>query len=233
MLTITLNWDSSVTWQQFDPNNQAIGLAEEAAFKSAVQYAAHIYENLFTNNINIVIDVGWGEMGEGSPVSQLLNAKTNPSAKSYGVPVIYKYSDLYQALTTNAQSTIQKSAYATLPDINSFENGPPAREVQLTQANAKALNMMIPTPSPVDGWIGFNSTRNWTFDLHDTPAGKQSLVADAEHEISEVLGLMDAVTSDWSPTVYLIECGLQLPKVVPGVTFADRIEVVRSQAAAA
>jgi hypothetical protein len=42
MLTITLNWDSSVTWQQFDPNNQAIGLAEEAAFKSAVQYAAHI-----------------------------------------------------------------------------------------------------------------------------------------------------------------------------------------------
>jgi hypothetical protein len=48
--------------------------------------------------------------------------------------------------------------------------------------------------------------------------------------------LMDAVdTNDISSVtdVYLIECGLQLPKVVPGVTFADRIEVVRSQAAAA
>jgi len=57
MLNIQLNWDPSVTWQNFD-SNQSIGTKEEAAFEQAVERAAQVYENLFTNNVTVTIDVG-------------------------------------------------------------------------------------------------------------------------------------------------------------------------------
>jgi len=41
MLNIQLNWDPSVTWQNFD-SNQSIGTKEEAAFEQAVERAAQV-----------------------------------------------------------------------------------------------------------------------------------------------------------------------------------------------
>jgi autotransporter passenger strand-loop-strand repeat protein len=193
MLKINLNWDSSVTWQSFDANNQSIGQKEEAAFKQAVERAASVYENAFTNNVSVTIDVGWGELN-GKAI-----AASDASAESHDMWETYTYTDVHNALIKNAQSGVQMTADATLPDPNASPWGPVARKTMaVSSANANALGLFIQNPPPVDGWIGFNIARKWTFNLYDTPAGKQSLVAAAEHEISEVLGRSASVGTEKS-----------------------------------
>jgi hypothetical protein len=99
-MQINLNYDSSVTWSNFN-SNPNVGLLEEAAFKQAVQYAATIFDKLFTNNVTVTIDVGWGEI-QGSPI-----AANGPSAVSRRVYETYSYQKVSQALINNAQSAIQ------------------------------------------------------------------------------------------------------------------------------
>ena len=155
-MRINLSYDASVTWSNFN-SNPNVGLLEEAAFKQAVQYAATIFDKLFTNNVTVTIDVGWGEI-QGAPI-----AANGPSAVSRRVYETYSYQQVSQALINNAQSAIQKSADATLPNVNTSPFG----TMQLSSANAKALGLPINNPPSVDGWIGFNKAKPWTFDLYD------------------------------------------------------------------
>ena len=191
-MQIDVVYDSSVNATNFT-NYAADGFssraAEEAAFKSAIQYVVNLYENLFTNDVIVKIGVGWGEI-DGQPVSK--------SAGSKAFFLNTDYATVFQALKSNAQSSVQTEAYNILPTAaqSPFVGPDPSLpSIQLTFANAKALGLPVTysatdDPNDFDGWIGFNSTSSfpWSFDPKSTPVGFNDFIAAAEHEISEILG---------------------------------------------
>jgi autotransporter passenger strand-loop-strand repeat protein len=197
-MIVNVSFDSSVNPSNFDPTNPQQGAVEEAQFKEAIDYVVELYDNLFTNNVTINIDVGWGEIDR--------NPITNDSAESHGTTNYYSYADVLQHLTSDAQSYAQQTADKTLPTaaISPFGTGD---SIRLSTAEAKAIGLTVTypksDPTHIDGWIGFNSSRPWSFDPTSTAGGDYDLVAAAEHEISEVMGRtsMDGLpNADNNPT---------------------------------
>jgi hypothetical protein len=78
-MIIVPNYDSSVTANSFTKyaaDGFSSGAAEEAAFKTAITYVINLYDSLFTNNVTVTINVGWGEVN-GKPITS-----PNDAAKS-------------------------------------------------------------------------------------------------------------------------------------------------------
>jgi autotransporter passenger strand-loop-strand repeat protein len=151
-----------------------------AGFVAAIQYVVGLYENLFTNTATININVGWGEFG-GNPITP------GDAANSRSHFQTFTYAQVRQALVGGAQSSVQVSADATLPSAASSPFGS-GTSIGLTTANAKALGLIDPNGGANDGSIGFSSNLAWSFDPNATPPGEHDFIAEAEHEISEVMG---------------------------------------------
>jgi hypothetical protein len=49
-----------------------------------------------------------------------------------------------------------------------------AQDRRATHHRGPAIAALLRHPGAVDGWIGFNKAKPWTFDLYDTPAGEQT-----------------------------------------------------------
>jgi len=175
----------------FDPS----AASAPAGFEAAIIYAASIFDAAFTNNVTINIDVGWNEIN-GDAVTDS-NSPDRISASEFAQAPKFTYSAIQSALIANANSPVQQAADATLPAVDpsggdTFDVGRP---------EAKALGLLPANAGAVDGWIGFTNfdfinqsepageKESWSFGTHTLPGPRQyDIVAEAEHEISEVLG---------------------------------------------
>jgi hypothetical protein len=150
-----------------------------AVFETAFQDAINLYQTSYTDPITINIDVGWGEI-DGTPLSpgNLGQSRTNQQGN-------FTYTRVRSALISDAKSPADFQAISTL-GITDPTGG---RAFRMSDAEAKALGLLAANASGIDGWVGFDSTASYTFDLSNRAvAGEFDFIGVAEHEIAEVMG---------------------------------------------
>ena len=177
-MQINVSYDSSVSSGNFKG-----GVAQEAAFKSAIVYVVNLFDSLFTNNVSVNIDIGWGEVnGQALPTGALW-------ATQRGGGGYYSYGTIRNALISNANSSgdlSQLAAVATLPSTDPLSS---LLGYYVPGAEAKALGLVNGNDSETDGWIGFGTSTNWSFTPGVAPAGgAYYFVGSFEHELTEALG---------------------------------------------
>jgi len=107
---------------------------------------------------------------------------------------IFSYNQVRSAFASDAKSADDASAVASLP-VDAPVNG----DFWVTRGEAKALGMINPASTRLDGYVGFNGSAN-IFD-YDTSNGvshgQYDFYAVAAHEITEIMGrqLMDGGSS--------------------------------------
>ena len=166
-LMITPTFDSSIT---SDPN--------AAAIEGVINQAIGVYESTFSNPINVTIDFQSMSSGLGQSQKNLY---------------VFTYATFRAALVAGATSANDSVALAHLPAgaTNPVTGG---TTMAVDTANAKALGLgTFAGPNGFDGLVGLN--------MHVTDVGspdttgQYSLLATAEHEIDEVLGLGSSLGS--------------------------------------
>lgn len=163
-MKINFNYDTSVA-QAPDPT----------AFKNAVQYVSNLYQSIFTNEVTININIGFGEINNYVMPKNSVGASL-PSAYVGK----YRYSDVQDALVAHRVSA------ESLPSVDPT-NG---QGIQMNLAEARALGLLIPDDAPaVDGYIGISNAQSFYYGTTGSPAaGQYDLVATLEHELSEIMG---------------------------------------------
>jgi hypothetical protein len=177
-LQFHLLWDPSVS-------------AAPAAYKQAVEAAAGYFSQMFSNNEVINIAIGWGEV-KGMPIS--------PGDLADGVrPGIYRtYAQVLNGLRADAgHSSIQAQADASLPATDPLH----ASFYYVPYAEAKTLGQISPTGTEIDGYIGMSKTVSLDF-AQPTAAGYFDAVGALEHEISAVMGRVDAIGSTYGAGLF-------------------------------
>ncbi len=161
-LTFNVSYGSSVT-------NASNAATIEQAFNDAISF----YQNTFTNNVTINLNVGWGYVGSTQIASGALGESS------------------FSQTTTNF-STLQGVLPSTALPLSDPTNG---GSIYLSFANARVLGLLPRAyRSALDGSVGFDSTANWTFDpTQGVQAGTYDFIGVAEHEISEVMGRYSAL----------------------------------------
>jgi hypothetical protein len=169
-LIINLIYDSSV-------------ITAPSGFTTALQYVVNYYESVFTNNITINIDVGYGEIN-GQQLQS--NALGESEASQY---VSASYSSVKSALQAEGAP-----GASTLP-----LSSPVSSTLSMSLAEAQALGLSANDGS-LDGYIGFGKTFPFSYDPIATPASNQYYFTGvAEHEISEVMGRVSFLSSPYAP----------------------------------
>ena len=150
-----------------------------AAFKAAISYVVNLLEATFTDHVTINIDVGWGEVG-GQALGGALGASIRAAAPAY------TYSQVRNALISDGTSSVDATAVANLQGSDPTNGG----NFDIGTAAAKALGLLSPNGSGVDGSIGFTNISNtFTFDPNNRAIpGEYDFIGVALHEISEVMG---------------------------------------------
>jgi hypothetical protein len=136
MLTINLEFDANAS-------------AAPQSFRNAVQAAADILEAAIYDPITVNIDVGYGEY-DGTPLPGGPNGNISLGGIGYDIPV--SYSLLVAALAANETSASETEAVDSLPDTVSL-NG--KTNFWIASAQAKALGVLSPTNTAIDGYVGF------------------------------------------------------------------------------
>jgi hypothetical protein len=167
-LRFDLIWDASVA-------------SAPSGFMQAVIDAAQYYTTLFSNNVVINIDVGWGEIAGSSMAANALG-------ESESLAYLTNY-----ATVTNA---LGKDGYTFLAG-----NEPTTSQFFVTSAETKALGLISGTTvgsASLDGYIGFSTLSgtgdSWNFTANanglnsGTGSNQFDLQAVAQHEITEVMG---------------------------------------------
>jgi hypothetical protein len=172
---INFSFDSSV-------NNAPAG------FKTAAAYVATVFDNLFTNNIKVTINLGWGEVGgQALSAGALGNSLVNYYSNGY------TYAQVKAGLTAVGTGANQVSEFAALPTLD------PTGGASFTVGTTEGYILGILTAADVGvdattgfftgGSIGFGSDQQYDFTPNQVPAaGVFSFVGTLEHEVSEVLG---------------------------------------------
>ena len=162
-LVFNITYDSSVS-------------SAPAGFTTAITDVVNYYKSVFHDPITININVGWGEVAGQSLASGALGA----SETNLGV---FSYSQVKAALAADAKSADDGTAVASLPASDPTSGG----SFVLATAEAKALG--LGAGATVDGYVGFSSSVNYTFDPNNRAvSGAYDFIGVAEHEISEVMG---------------------------------------------
>jgi hypothetical protein len=169
------------------------GAANNAApsgLYTAVNYVVSYYDSLFTNNVTININVGYGS---------ILDPYTNTYSKlssgdiggSYDVETSTSY-----AATTYALLSENAPGASTLPS-----SSPDLGSLYISLAEAKALGL-LGASSTLDGSVGISANTAWDFTPNTTPTAAQYyLVGTLEHEISEVMGRVSDLDTPGEYTV--------------------------------
>jgi autotransporter-associated beta strand protein len=164
-LTFNLSGSSSVT--DFGANTNS--------FTSAVAYAAQQLDNAITDPITVNITVN------GAPGTSTFGAS---STVPYGP---YTYTQVLNALTTNATQPAQQIAVANLPSNDPSLGGP--NNYYVPNGEAKALGLLSATNSANDGSVTFGAGNAWAFDPNNRAVqGETDFIGIAFHELTEVLG---------------------------------------------
>jgi hypothetical protein len=155
---------------QFDENPASL----PSGFVAAGDYVVSYFDSLFTNNVDLTIAVGYGEIDGQRLASNAL-----------GESLAYVAAEPY-ASVRNALLAQNAPGANTLP-VSAPANAP--ANLLTTQAEAKALGL-VANNGGVDGYVGFDAAPN-IFSYSTTaapPSSEYDFVAAAEHEFSEVMG---------------------------------------------
>ncbi len=165
-MVINVNYDSSVG-------------SAPAGFTSAFQNAVSFFDTTFSNPITVNIGVGWGEVG-GSTISAGALGESETYLAGY-----YSYSQVRNALISDARSSADKAAVATLAVAD------PTGGKRELMSTSEAKSLGLSSYSGTDGFVGFDKSSSWTFNANNRQVGGAfDFIGVAEHEISEVLGRM-------------------------------------------
>jgi hypothetical protein len=163
---INITWDASVS-------------SAPAGFTTAVTKAVQFLESQFCNPVTLNIAVGYGECG-GNALDGGALGQNRTYLNQVG------YSTLVSALKSNATTAADQSAVATLPSSN-----PTSGTFWATTAEQKALGLMSPAGTALDGYIGLSSSYPFTYDNSSgVAAGTYDFYGTVVHEITEVMGRM-------------------------------------------
>lgn len=173
-LQIIPTFDSSIT---NDPNAATI----EATINSAVSYYSVHFSDPIT--VNITFQEGGG-LGSSSTYYSVVS-----------------YSSYHAALVADGKSADDATALLTLPSgSNNPVNGSTSMDVTLPALRAVGLSSYVPPAGQPDGFITLNTSlmnlsRSGTIDPN-----KYDLMAVAQHEIDEVLGLGSSLNGGSAPS---------------------------------
>jgi hypothetical protein len=157
----------------FDASTAGAPAGFFTAFANAIQF----YQT-FSDPITINLHVGWGDIN-GGPLNpgNLGQSLTNQQA----VP----YATLKTALINDAKTADDATAVASLP----VADPTPGKNFAMSNAEAKALELLAGNASGIDGWVGFDRRATYTFDPNNRAvAGAYDFIGLAHHEITEVMG---------------------------------------------
>jgi hypothetical protein len=152
-----------------------------AGFDAAVKYVTNLYDNLFSANVTLYINVDYGLVNSN-------NQAVPPLGESTFNEYDFSYDTVRQALIN-----VDAPGSDTLPTTDPFPNATLWR----TTAQEKALGFIPADFVPcngyghpgVDGNVVIASNQTWSFSPTATPAANQFYIVGAlEHEFSEVLG---------------------------------------------
>lgn len=161
-------------------------------FQSAVAYVVAQYDALITNPISLTIAVGWGEEN-GNAIKAGTLAQNQSSGTYLG------YGAFTSALKASATTDTDRAAYATLPAADPTNGG----QFYVPLALQKAIGTQpSSTPGTVDGYVGLDSSRQFTFSpTGQIAAGTYDVISVLEHEFSEVFGRVGYLGGS-TPNVY-------------------------------
>ena len=173
---------------QFDQNLSSL----PTGFVSAVDYVVSYYDRLFTNNVNLTISVGYGEIAGQTLQSGALGESLPALNGQAGYVALESYASVRNALL--AQNA---------PGANTLPGSVPANapsELVVTQAEAKALGL-IANSGGIDGYVGFDAAPGiFDYSTTSTSANQYDFVAAVEHEFSEIMGRISGLDTASSYT---------------------------------
>lgn len=175
-MRIIVDYDSSVA-------------SAPAGFKACVNAVCQYYDTLFTNNVTITLDVGYGEV----------NGRTL-STSDLGSSHFTEYFDDYGSTV----AALQNEGAPGSAGLSSFPTS--SSTLAVLTAQAKALGVYAGIGTGPDGYAGFSSTANFTYDPTQAgtiKAGSYDFVGVVEHEFSEDLGRVSLLNAS-NPARYSI-----------------------------
>ena len=147
-----------------------------AAFKTAINAVVQYLQAQFTDSITINIGVGYGEIN-GQPLDSGALGESESFFRSYS------YTQLRNALASDAKSADDNTAVGTLPASDPTGGG----GYYITRGEAKALGLLAASTSP-DGYVGFASGPFDYDNSNGVTAGQYDFFGVVAHEITEVMG---------------------------------------------
>lgn len=167
-VTINITYDSSVS-------------TAPAGFTTTVNSVASQLDSLFTNPIDININVGWGEVD-----GQALQA--NAIGESIGLyynnaPYTTVAHDLTLTDSAASNSSVAHQAAQNIPTTSPIVNS-----LSITSAEAKAIGA-VSNSTATDGYVGFDSSYSYTFNSTTSIApGTYDFTGLVFHELTEIMG---------------------------------------------
>jgi PEP-CTERM motif len=176
-LTIVPVFTSSVTSRS---NAKTI----EASFDAAVK----VLETDLTAPVKVTVDVDWGNLDGKAIPSGDISSSLASVYDGYTYAEVESY--LKTAAVKNSRDSILTAAAASLLASDPIS----LKSFEITSADAKALGLLPPTMTNVDGYVGFSSLAKYNFGS-TAVSGEYGFEALAIHELSEILGRGSGLTS--------------------------------------
>jgi hypothetical protein len=145
----------------------------------------------FSNKVTINVQIGYGEIN-GSALP------SGAAAESGSTGGTFSYATVATALKGDAgNSKIQSVADASLAASDPTNGG----RFFVSRAQQKALGMISPTSTGLDGYVSLSSALKFDF-TQSGKAGLYDAVGALEHEFTEVMGRTGSVGSAYGSGVY-------------------------------
>src|SRR3984893_4835355 len=122
---------------------ESSALAAPQSFRDAMQTAANILDSTIKDNINVTIQVGYGDWDNGLITGLGTSAVGGDLYGSY-----VSYTSLRAALASHETSTVDQTFVNSLPNTTAV-NG--MSGFYVSSAIEKALGMISPTATAIDG----------------------------------------------------------------------------------
>jgi len=141
-------------------------------FVSAVDYVVNYFDSLFTNNVSMTLDVGYGEIDGQKLQAGAASESFTPTdlGLSYGAVV-------------SALQAENAPGASTLPSTPPFSG-----TLYMPPDEAQALGL-APLSTVTTEYVGFSSSLSFSYTPNETPpSGEYYFIGLAEHEITEDMG---------------------------------------------
>ena len=190
-LLITPNFETSWTM---------VGGAPAAA-TADVKAVINELDSLFTNNVSITVQFGWGDYAAGPggangipvPLTAAGITAYPQNFQAGGVTPQYNLNQTETLIRDHAAANPQNVAINTaalnLPGVYPNLNG--SGDFFVSDAEYKALTGVAQNTDAVDGFVGFSNVIPWSFGPGIGPAGSTDFESVVEHEITHAMGRVD------------------------------------------